>query len=137
MNALSIMLDILGIIAIAGIGWLLFRGIHSDGKRADDARNQLDSATAGQRETAGALDRVADGADESADTAKSVASGVSDALDSIDAAQRDIDESARILADSARRYDESARILREIRAGARTGGGAAADAKDGVATRER
>lgn len=123
MKRVALFLTFLAMLSGAGICWFLFRSIRSHGGAADNARNELDSATAGQRETASTLDRVANGADASADTAQSVTSRVSDALDSIDTAQRDIDESAR--------------ILREIRTGARADGGAAADAENSVSDRER
>lgn len=137
MNALSIVLDILGAVAITGIGWLLFRGIHSDGKRADDARNQLDAAQAEQRTTQSAIDTVSKRADESAGTAQSIADRVSEAQGAVDAAQGQLDDCQQIIADSARCYEESARILREIRAGARADGGEAADAENSMADRER
>lgn len=140
----QVLLSALGVLAGCAVVWFLFRSVHSDGGAADDARNQLDSATAGQREAADALDTVTNGADASADTAQGIADRVSDAqsaIDSaqsaIDSAQSHIDESTAVIEDSARRYAECARILDEIRAGARTDGGAAADAKDSVAGGKR
>ena len=125
------------LLAAAGITWFLFRAVHSDRGAADDARNQFDAAQAGQRTAQSAIDAVSKRADESAGTAQSIADRVSDAQGAVDAAQRQLDDCQQIITDSARRYDESARILREIRAGARADGGAAADAKNSMADRER
>lgn len=115
----------------------MFRSIHSNGGAANNFREQLDAAQTGQREAEKSLDTVTERIDASTATAQSISNGIANAKGTVDAAQGELDECQSIIEDSAKRYEESARILREIREGARTDGGTAANTKDSVADCKR
>lgn len=132
-NALSIVLDILGTVAIAGIGWLLFRGIHSNGKRANEARNELDRTGEEQRAaqesvtdlaagidaSAGAGRRIADADRNAQETAQRIADAGTGIAGAVTAAQDAGRESERLADDSEQRIAESESIIRDIRERAR------------------
>lgn len=147
----NILVHCLGVVISFAIGWFLFRAIRSDGKRADDARSQLDAAGEGQRAAQDAVREISSGLADSADTVQGLADADRDAQETarriadagtgiasaVDAVQSAGVESRQLVDDSEQRIAESERIIRGIRERARADGGVAADTENSVADRER
>ena len=115
--------------ALLFIGWILFRDIHSDGKRDAEVRDELDAAAADQQQAAAAADRIAAGIDSSRATVEAAAAangntqataasiaGTASAVETaIDSAADRERECAELVAESQRRTADSEEIIRGIR----------------------
>lgn len=133
MNATSIAINLAGCLVAFVAGWFLFRSIHSDGKRADDARKQLDTAGEEQRAAHDAVREISSGLADSADTvqgladangdaqetARRIADAGTDIASAVDAVQSADVESRQLIDDSRERIAESESIIRGVRERAR------------------
>lgn len=113
---------------VAGVLWLLFRDIRADSGSDVDVTEQLDSASAEQREAEKSIDRIDRGIDDSSrtvDAAETAINGAQESADritesagnienAIDRAEERNSECEDILADSEQRIAESQRILQEV-----------------------
>ena len=136
MNATSIAINLAGCLVAFVAGWFLFRSIHFDGKRADDARKQLDTAGEEQRAAHDAVREISSGLADSADTVQGLADANggaqeaaqriegagTDIASAVDAAQSAGVESRQHVDDSEQRIAESESIIRGVRERARKGG---------------
>ena len=133
MNATSIAINLAGCLVAFVAGWFLFRSVRSDGKRADDARKQLDTAGEEQRAAHDAVREISSGLADSADTvqrladanggaqeaAQRIEGAGTDIASAVDAAQSAGAESRQLIDDSRERITESESIIRGIRKRAR------------------
>lgn len=133
MNATSIAINLAGCLVAFVAGWFLFCSVHSDGKRADDTRNQLDAVGEEQRAADDAVREISGGLADSADTmqgladangdaqeaANRIADAGTDIADAVDAAQSAGVESRQLIDNSRERIAESESIIRSVRKRAR------------------
>jgi len=136
MNAAAIITHIVGVLVACAIGWFMFRSVHSDGKRADDARNKLGTAGEEQRAAHDAVREISSGLADSADTVqrladanggaqeatRRIADAGTDIASAVDAAQSAGVESRQLIDDSRERIAESESIIRGVRDRARKNG---------------